>query len=401
MIIGFQELLKYKSLRQYGIFLGLLQVITFFFMFPTETLQNAFSDPSPVCFPFYENCSAFLPFLKQNISLIQFLFLSTSICATVLFCFDRTLRPALLFLQISVLIKLIVHFHSYRFMGNYHFMPYIVFFIYFFIKDKIRLIPTSIVLFYVVAASLKFNIEWISGSALLRPLPIGKNLLYLATSFVIFLELFLSWGLLSQTFWFWISFLFFILFHLISFLVVGYYYMSIMFCLLAIFVLARYYRNTEPFIFEQLLQFKFPRSFIYAGLLALVLNLYSFFFFQDPAITGEGRIFTLNMLDAYSSCQPQINVHMKNATYNFSEPRSEFSVRAQCDPVVYYFESKNLCRAYANEPGFRGVSLQLISKRKTDESFWQIIDQENMCDPKIKFSSWLKNDWITYVKVEN
>src|SRR5690606_33730392 len=141
-------------------------------------------------------------------------------------------------------LKAFVYLNDYRFMGNFHYMHYWALVAFLFILDKIRTLQFLIVFFYVAASLLKFNLEWLSGAAMLRETFLQGKWLEWACYYVVLLESFFVWGLLSRKpRLFGLTFGQIVLFHLYSFLVVGFYYPSIMACLLSILVLSRHYKE--------------------------------------------------------------------------------------------------------------------------------------------------------------
>src|SRR5205085_60897 len=106
-----------------------------------------------------------------------------------------------------------------------------------------RLLPYLITFFYLWAALLKFSPEWLSGVWTYGKTPLGMPdaLVPAASVYVLVLELVLVWGLLSRRAWlFWLTFAQFVLFHIASWNVVGFFYPLLMFGILALFPLLRW-----------------------------------------------------------------------------------------------------------------------------------------------------------------
>ena len=160
---------------------------------------------------------------------------------------------------------------DYRFMGNYHYMPFLVSFMFLFIPQKLFFIPLLLVCFYFFAGLLKVsNLDWLTGLAFPEnldfPLFFNENIKLILCFYVVCLEIIGVWCLvfiqtnckgkeLLNTFAFfrrktatkkirsrniktiWKIMIYFqlILFHALSYFIVGYFYPLIMFCLLSLF----------------------------------------------------------------------------------------------------------------------------------------------------------------------
>ena len=162
-------------------------------------------------------------------------------------------------------------------------------------------------LFYFWAGTLKLNWEWVSGGALYRPLWLLTGpAVVAACAYVVVLELVIVWGLLSRRSWiFWSSLAQVLLFHVMSFAVVGWFYPLLMFALLAIFPLARCIPGAPPEPASAsassggACRGRRSRWRSRFSLVQLTTHLYP----GDTAITGEGRLFALHMFDARVVCE--------------------------------------------------------------------------------------------------
>src|SRR5438309_11792220 len=76
--------------------------------------------------------------------------------------------------------------------------------------------------------------------------PFSGVAVVLACVYVIVLELGVAWGLLAKRAWmFWISFAQFLVFHALSWQVVGFFYPLLMFAILALFLLSRLFDTRD------------------------------------------------------------------------------------------------------------------------------------------------------------
>src|SRR6267142_2687052 len=103
------------------------------------------------------------------------------------------------------------------------------------------LLRVLVTLFYFWAGTLKLNWEWVSGAGLYSPMwPFSGMGVVVACVYVIVLELGVTWGLLARRAWiFWTALAQFLVFHALSWQVVGFFYPLLMFAILAIFPLRR------------------------------------------------------------------------------------------------------------------------------------------------------------------
>ena len=118
---------------------------------------------------------------------------------------------------------------------NQHYMAFFVALVFLAFPAKRRLLQYLIVLFYFWAGTLKLNRDWLSGEVSstgeVRGCPTGWC--RSACAYVVVLEMVLVFGLLSRRRWlFWATLGQLLLFHVMSYPVVGFYYPSLMCALL-------------------------------------------------------------------------------------------------------------------------------------------------------------------------
>src|SRR5690606_26596368 len=90
---------------------------------------------------------------------------------------------------------------DYRFMGNYHYMPFLVSTVFLFIPQKKTTILYTIVIFYISAGLLKLDTEWLSGSALLENFFVGGEILEWLLAYTILFEVLVVMLTLSNSIW--------------------------------------------------------------------------------------------------------------------------------------------------------------------------------------------------------
>src|SRR5262249_35968838 len=143
------------------------------------------------------------------------------------------------------------------------------------------------------------NHEWLSGAALYKPIWFFTGAwLPVACTYVVVLEIVLVWGLFSKKNWiFWLTMVQLGLFHIFSWPVVGFFYPTLMFALLAIYLF-------DHFLVQDEAQKRTLTWLSYAFLaLFSAAQVMPHLMPGDSALTGEGRIFGVHMFDALVQCE--------------------------------------------------------------------------------------------------
>ncbi len=320
-----------NALRWYGFFISLTNVFSWIF-WQQRTIVYA----KPICWTFVPYCNEYNSFFNAYAGYIIGLYGAISVFTCLLFAFTQ-IKKAYWSLMIIFFLKLFIQFHDYRLMGNYHYMSNIIMLLFLFIENKAHLIRLAIVGFYMGAGLIKFNTDWLSGQAFLSPgWGTGKLLEFLLAG-AILLELFISQMLLSSNRYLRSFSLFaFIFFHIYSFSVVGWFYPMIMFSLLSIYLL-----STENFDVKSVLNK--PSNLAYV-LIFLFAQLVPILFFEKPSITGQGRLVSLNMLDAKAVCVNYVSYSPNEKSLVFAAyDNSYLGIRIGCDPLVLVENIKNDC----------------------------------------------------------
>jgi outer membrane protein assembly factor BamB len=382
------EIQNDPALKIYGVFLFLAHFLTIFF-WRTSLRSNLLN---PICWPFFESCEPAAKFLGNfTTPLLTLYFIATGV-GLVSYLLRRWQLGYYSLLIVS-LFKFGILCLSYRFMGNYHYMMLIVCGTYLLLPAKRLLIPLLIVAFYVSAGSLKFNDEWLSGSALLRPLPFGDPFKTWALWFVLPLELFISYLLLVRNrYIFGLAAISFIAFHLLSWPVVGYFYPLTMFCLLSIFILVRIYG--EPANWRDITLHPNRKVVFFTIAIFAAAQLVPYLKTGDSSLTGEGRIMSLNMLDSFSECQIFSFAKFENRVEEISQKRLDLGVRIHCDPIVLSQEIRGACLEAKTNSDFLDIDFAVLSRRRTDRFWTTIIDEKNFCSGNHSLSMWPINHWI-------
>ena len=395
-----QEISFYKSLRWYGFFLSLVHVVTFFFWHHNSFInQYLTKNANTLCWPQVPFCE-FLRFLSPSgVQALLYIYLSMALLAAFFFLNKKTIVYAYwLFLFVNV-IKFYMFFSDYHVMGNHHYMPFVVSFVYLFIRQKLFFIPLVIACFYFFAAILKVsNLDWLTGMAFVQnvqfPLFFNEEIKMILCFYVVCLEMIGSWLLILKTRWKMAVYIQFILFHLMSYFIVGYFYPVIMLLLISLFLLIVLFNERYVTVWS------FRKIFPGALFIFLVIagNLLSVFIPGDAGLTGEGRLWGVNMYDAHTECDSQIFLKFKKNNTLFLSGYESYTLRVKCDPYIGFNTVKKVCAFYKNKPEFIDLDWSVYSKLRSDLEYKRIVDEKNACGKNLQYFSWRKNHWIKVKK---
>ena len=402
------EIVSHRALSFYGCALSLAHIVTFFFwnkpsIVNTWMVQNE----NTLCWPHFPFCESLQLSSPAIAGGVLYVYLCISVLSAVFFLNKKTVKVAYFLFLLALFTKYGIFLMDYRFMGNYHYMHFIISLVYLFIPQKMFFIPLFIVLFYFFAGLLKTtNMEWLTGLALFKPPPvfISEEVLKILCFLVVLLETVGVWFLILKTRIREGIFFCFVVFHAVSYYFVGYYYPLIMFTLISIFPL-KWSQKQEDQKQEDQKQGNqksfsvfLSRSNYRAGGVCLVVfcfcQLMPFLIKGDSSLTGEGRLFSLNMFDANTYCRSQARVRFKNRTVEVPLPHEPLEVRIHCDPYVYFYQAQQLCQVYKTKKNFKDLDLILFSKLKSDREYTTLIDEKNFCAQKLSYSIYRKNKWI-------
>ena len=386
------------ALRAYGVALLATHVLTAFWLLNSGQADIVAAGQEAICWPLVPDCEALRVF---SAAALQPIFAAYGVAALALCAaFARKNSTAIGWAGLLCLtvFKLAVIALDFRLRLNQHYMAFAVTGVFLLIPRKRESLQLLIVLFYFWAGTLKLNSDWLSGAALYHPLwLISGRAVILACAYVVALELVIVWGLLARRRGiFWTSFAQVLLFHVMSWAVVGFYYPILMFMLLAIFPLARRSPSVGEggSVFEALSAVRraWP-AWLVAGLFSLV-QLSTHLYPGDTAITGEGRLFALHMFDARIVCEA-------TATATFPDGSREIvdlnigSARTGCDPITVHGYARILCRRReSGVAAFDRLDLKLLARRATESELRPVVQIDDFCTKQPRYSPFLHNDWI-------
>lgn len=374
------EIRNQRALRFFGSLLAFTHLLTAYFWLDASWGNiGHFVDAYPMCWPYLPGCGAWGRLTINQLFAICFVYSSIAAAAGVLFLIPRRSVFAFWLLAAATLIKLGMFHLDYRLSGNYHYMHFWVLAAFLLFPAKALTIRFLIVAFYVGAGVLKLNKEWLTGAAIWENPYLNGVWLRVGCVYVVILELILVFGLLSrhrQIFWLTLAQL--LVFHAVSFLIVGYYYPLMFVTFLSIFVLTE--RGAR---FEDLpnLSRGFLALFVVAQAVPFVLG-------RDRAVDGRGRLFALSMFDANARCEFKATAKFKDRQSVDLLRQYNLEPRLNCDPHVLLTDAKYRCRQFASATGFLDLDISLRSKRKTDADYTPVFEFVDFCTKPHHVDVW-------------
>ncbi|HSA59028.1 MAG TPA: hypothetical protein VLJ37_05015 [bacterium] len=388
-----EEIRDDPVLRAFGALLAFTHVLTFITWWkgPLD-LITVLTSREVICWPFWEDCFRARFLSPDGVYWLLRAYLALSVASMVLFARRRWAALAWWFVLGLTLLKLAIVLQDFQLRLNQHYMAGVASFAFLFVPEKRRFLKVLIAFFYFWAGLLKLDPEWLSGAALYLPLWFfaGKWLPVVCT-YVVVLEIVLVWGIFARKGWiFWGTFAQLLLFHVMSWPVVGFFYPTLMFCLLAIYPLDRSFRSAPAFTGG------FTKwGYAFLALFSLA-QLVPHFMPGDSALTGEGRLFGVHMFDALVQCEAYAVLRRpdgSSARMNLYKP---MAARIHCDPIVYWNRARALCRSPEHGTRFTDFDLVLDSRRSTQTAATPVIRLENYCASNPAYRTWRHNEWILF-----
>ena len=392
-----QEISSYNSLRWYGIFLSMTHVATFFFWHHNAFIyQYLTKNAGKICWPQLPFCESLRFLSPLGVQTLLYIYLVIAVLTVCLFFNRKTVRQAYwLFLIVNVL-KLYMFLMDYRLMDGCHYILFLVSFVYLFVRQKLFFISLLISGFYFFTALLKISDPvWLMGLSfnmgIWLPSFFTEDMKLVFCFYIVCLETIGSLFLILRTNWKAVVYMQWILLYIFSCFTVGYFYPSVMLCLLSLFWLM--------FIFNEnykILGFNKMFSGVVFTTPVAIGSLLSFIIPGDTNLTGEGRLYGLNVPTVYTHCNSQIMLRFQNKILQEHFPRyyNGYPLNLRCDPYIDFNTIKQICSFYKEDPKFIDLNWSLYSKRAHDLKYRQIVNEESACSKSLKYFSWRRNHWI-------
>lgn len=363
----------------------------------TADLSILLKEIEPLCWPYFTACSK-IRFETSGAINLAIIIYATLIFAAAWSLVAKYRRTFWILLVVLNLYMIAVVSLDYRLRGNQFYMLTWLSFAFLVWPARRWAIPLILMSFYFWAGSLKLNYEWLSGAVLYHELfMIPSRFAWLACTYVVVLEMVFIWGLLAKRAWVrWLTLSQLALFHLESITQVNFFYPALMAALLTWFVLDWLVpRRGERPSLASLWTGHAPRSAYALILLFACFQLAPHFYRGDKALTGQGRIFALDMLEARQTCDVHVVIHYRDHTTDSVDLLlPELPSRKICDPIIYYDRVTNLCELHAKDPTFDDADFVMHAKRATDERMTTIVDVPGFCGRRESYRILANNGWM-------
>jgi hypothetical protein len=371
--------------------------IVLLYFLATNELTILTRDFEPICWPYFQKCWQIrfeTPASVLVLMILQVLLIISASSALATKCY-RTFWIVMVVLNLYLFAIISL---DYRLRGNQFYMLFWLSAVCLFWPAKRWGIPLILISFYFWAGTLKLNYEWLSGSVLYRDLfIIPPRFAWAACTYVVTLEMIMIWGLLARRAWVrWLALGQLALFHIESLSQIHWFYPLIMAALISWFVIDWTTSEIDRTVtLGNLCRGKAPRSAYVLLILFAGFQLAPYFYHGDKALTGQGRIFALDMLEARQTCDVHALVHYRDRVpVEIDLLMADLPPRKVCDPIIYYDRVTNLCRLNGADAAFVDADFVMHVKRKTDAVLSTIVDEANFCGRHEVYKMFSNNNWM-------
>jgi hypothetical protein len=385
--------------RAYAAILSLAYALTGFAWFSYKHVALLTTGDDSVCWPVFSRCDRWRAYLspelvRTGVAVMMIL----AVVAAVLFMLRRATH-ALLAFGGATIIAAVVYALDYRLRFNQTYMFGWVVLVFFLTRARVAATQIVVALFYFWAGTLKMNAEWISGSTLYgRPLFVPVSLIPAACVYVLVLELVLIFGLFARRAWTrWVVYAQLLLFHAVSWKIVGYYYPLMMLALTAIYPLVWRLSPADSLGWDSLKRDREVRGDVARVAAAFsAFQMIPWLFPGDTSVTGEGRTFALHMFDAKTTCVGGANVTTTSGqSARIALINPGLDTRTRCDPVVLFQTAQRLCRTLQGRPDRTRVDVAVDARRSNRNEFAPLIHVDDFCARNLEYSILRHNEWLS------
>lgn len=356
---------------------------------PTASI-NTFNLGKAICPPYFKDCGSyyFLEALPYGYSqsffyVILFLVLGYGVWSA----YKNNWAGAYYSIFVCLVWKIIFgFFFTYGVLGNYDYYDMGLAFVFLFVRNKEYFAKLTFVFFYFLASTIKIHESWILGNYL-REFALGapfipNDLLIYFTNLVIIMQIIGCWFLLSnnkilQR----LAFIYFMLFHIYSGIIVEFRYIAI--SIPALFIL--FYEHTN-------FKIKAISKQTIVGYLFLLLllcgEMVAIFIPGDQKKTLEGNYWGLYMFEANHQCISISEISYFDTTPKLLEKKENHISNNRCDPYKYWRVLKTKCERDSNIKSIKWTFDHSVD----GHPYERIVDVGNACN--LEYSTFAHNDWI-------
>ena len=394
-----QEIKSYKSLSWYGAFLSLIHIATFFlwhnnafiFQYLTKTANG-------LCWPQIPFCEMLKLFSPLGVQILLYTYIVMTLLTAFLFLNRKTIAHAYCLFLVINLLKLYMFLMDYQLMNSSHYLPFLVSFVFLFLRQKLFFISLLISCFYIFTGFLQIkNPYWLIGLAFHQniwfPAFINESVKLLICFYILCLEMIGSLLLVLNIRWK-AAFIYiqFILFYLASYFITSYFTShfppTVFLSLLSLFVLKDYFNEKYRISnFREIISGTvFISLVIFGSLLAFLIP-------GRSELTKEGSLYALNRTSVWNYCHNHSILHFKNKTLQHYFPIYRYPLSIRCDPYIEWYKIKKICSYYKKDPDFIDLDWTFDNRMKYS-LLDRLVEEKSVCSKNLQYSSWKKNVWI-------
>jgi hypothetical protein len=387
-VLHLDEIDKTCKLIYWGVIIGFLIAFNFWAQMGMFT-KSAYLNSSVSCPEYFQSCFKYIFFDGPPHSYGQTIFYAFLLVFIMLSCI-YALKDKWLEAFVLLIPPTIFKFLGALFLVNEISTPFEYFHLTFviillFFPNKVSFFKISFCLIYFLSGTIKIHEGWILGtyfSSLRMGLPIFSDVLIpFLTNFVIFLEITLTWSLLSKNRKIQLLVVcLYIIFHLFSASIVGYRYpIHCLPLLIPLFLI-----NEDKFKFPKF-NFKniIPYSFI---ILILIFHSIPYFIQGDQKVTYEGVRLSVGMFDANRQCSSTVLYNYQDGTAKEVVTNTKYS-GVRCVPYQWWYRLKKECK----KKNVKSIDWT-YDISVNGNPFYRVVNTDNVCE--LDYEVFGHNYWI-------
>ncbi|MEM7645402.1 MAG: HTTM domain-containing protein [Pseudomonadota bacterium] len=356
-----------------------------------------------ICWPSLPFCGeiqslfyGFIPFLHYSL-LLFFL------VALISFLGQRMTRMGYWCLALGFFVKAIIYSFDYQLINSVHLIHFLAGFTFLFVPNKIRSLRFLVVGFYFFSGLFKIHKDWLSGLALGDFLTNPQSPLYflfeaqlipVLTILVVLIEMVVSFGLLAMSRRvFWGSFLTLLVYHALSYFIVGMFPPAIMAALLLFFPVHWFveypsFKTGYRPIFEESRISKRAVLFLF---LFCFSQVWPKLFWGSKVFVGENRAWLLVSYDTPVICRMSAFSYGDESVrdLDFNNYAAGGRGSTQCDPYIVFFRTKKICDRVLKASESGGMHFQLYKRRRNESKYMRVVNSTDFCSQDVTYKSFM------------
>jgi len=390
------EIISDRVLRLFGVALALTHILTVIFWSKTGMPQSLSKESVPICWPGLDFCPYLHVFSSAHIEIILYVYGILSLLVGMSFLFRSSSKLAVAGLFVITGAKFLIMSIDIRTAMNAHPVIFLVSFIFFFVPHKRFSIKLAIILIYFAAGIIKLDHHWISGEnfgrmpGFLDFIPNQFAAIYVLILELLFSPLLLARNKLLKNF----ALGQFVLFQTASFAFIGFFFPTVMFCLLSLFVADQIFVEAAKDSEKNRIPFEYPPTAFSCSLMVYVfmftlLQLMPKLISSEPIFSGEGKYFSLHMFETPIRCDAKVTLidgSNKRTEFSFFPDLRTVNPRLSCNPLSYFWRAKAVCEAHTYESSeFLDFDLEVEVRLAAESNLKPLVSIKNFCSQQIEY----------------